>query len=50
MKTITRKIVCPSCSGYGFLSHVGHCVTGATTRVCPACGGNKTVIETVTED
>jgi len=50
MKKIRNyTIVCPSCSGAGYIDNPVR-VSSFATIVCPACQGNKTVLVTESED
>ena len=42
---IIRKIKCPSCDGEGWVINADG--SSAAQKVCPACKGNKTIIERI---
>jgi Zn finger protein HypA/HybF involved in hydrogenase expression len=51
MKTISYRIVCPSCQGLGYIRNPGFnasITASGLTVICPACEGTKVVIVTET--
>ena len=40
----TYPIVCPSCNGERYISHMGSGYYTSATKVCPACNGSGIVM------